>query len=72
MPIYEYQCQACGHGFETLQKMSDPAPAECPQCHAQGQLKKLISSAGFTTKGASIDNAPACASGACGASCQGK
>ena len=23
MPIYEYECQACGHAFEEWQKMSD-------------------------------------------------
>lgn len=50
MPIYEYRCQACGHEFEKLQKISDPAITECPVCH-QDQVKKLISAAGFRLKG---------------------
>jgi len=29
MPIYEFQCEECGHKFDILQKMSDPNPS-CP------------------------------------------
>lgn len=68
MPFYEYQCKSCGHRFETMQKMSDAPLSECPECH-QPELKKLMSAGSFTSKAASIDNAPACASGGCGASC---
>lgn len=50
MPIYEYQCQACGHEMEALQKMSDPALVSCPSCN-QDALKKMISAAGFRLKG---------------------
>ena len=50
MPIYEYQCKACGHQMEALQRMSDAPLVECPQCH-QPQLSKLISAAGFRLKG---------------------
>jgi|TARA_Y100001936_G_scaffold243000_1_gene281197 putative FmdB family regulatory protein len=50
VPIYEYQCQACQHELEALQKMSDPALVECPQCHADKLVKK-ISAAGFRLKG---------------------
>ena len=50
MPIYEYKCQACGHEMEAIQKMSDPALIDCPQCQ-QAALKKLISAAGFQLKG---------------------
>lgn len=71
MPFYEYSCQACGHRLEVMQKMSDAPLEECPECH-QRDLKKLISTSSFTHKSASIDNAPACASGACGASCMTK
>ena len=31
MPIYEYAC-GCGHRFETLVKMADPATPACPAC----------------------------------------
>lgn len=50
MPIYEYRCEACGHEFEKLQKISDPVITECPSC-GQAQVKKLISAAGFRLKG---------------------
>jgi putative FmdB family regulatory protein len=50
MPIYGYHCQACGHDFEVMQKMSDPAPATCPSC-GKGELRKQLSAAGFQLKG---------------------
>ena len=50
MPIYEYQCAACGHAFEAIQKMSDAPLQECPAC-AGLQLQKLVSAAGFRLKG---------------------
>ncbi len=50
MPIYEYQCTECGHELEKLQKMSDPALSECPEC-TKPALKKLVSAAGFHLKG---------------------
>jgi putative FmdB family regulatory protein len=50
MPIYEYQCQACGHRLETIQKVNDPLLTECPSC-AEPQLKKLVSAAAFRLKG---------------------
>ena len=50
MPIYEYQCGACGHTLETLQKISEPALTTCPVCGAEA-LKKLISASAFRLKG---------------------
>lgn len=50
MPIYEYQCGACEHHMEALQKMSDDALVDCPACN-QPALKRLISAAGFRLKG---------------------
>ncbi|WP_144391724.1 FmdB family zinc ribbon protein [Pleionea sediminis] len=50
MPIYEYQCGACDHQFEKLQKMSDSPLVECPECD-KPELKKLVSAAGFQLKG---------------------
>lgn len=32
MPTYEYACDACGHGFEAVQKMSEKALETCPEC----------------------------------------
>ena len=50
MPIYEYECTACGHFLEKLQKISDPPLAQCPKCNVDA-LQKLISAAGFRLKG---------------------
>lgn len=51
MPIYEYECQACGHKKEALQKISDAPLTECPEC-GEAELVKMISAAGFRLKGA--------------------
>lgn len=50
MPIYEYQCQACHHELEKLQKLSDAPLTDCPQCH-EPALKKKISAAAFRLSG---------------------
>jgi putative FmdB family regulatory protein len=50
MPIYEYQCSACHHAFDVLQKMSDDAIKQCPECN-QDTAVKLVSAAGFQLKG---------------------
>ena len=49
MPIYEYQCAACGQVVERWQKISDSPLAECPDCG--GGLHKIISSCAFHLKG---------------------
>jgi putative FmdB family regulatory protein len=49
MPLYEYQCDACGHRFEVIQKYSD-APIEiCEKCG--GAVRKLLSSPAIQFKG---------------------
>ncbi len=50
MPIYEYQCDGCGHKLEVMQRMSDDPLKTCPACSADS-LRKLISAAGFQLKG---------------------
>ena len=50
MPIYEYQCKACGHRCEALQKISDAPLKKCAEC-GQDTLAKQISAAGFRLKG---------------------
>jgi len=49
MPIYEYECLACGKRSEVLQRASDPPLGECPECG--GQVRKLISAPAFQFKG---------------------
>lgn len=50
MPIYEYQCTACGHKMEAIQKISEDPLKDCPACN-KSQLQKLVSAAGFQLKG---------------------
>jgi len=50
MPIYEYACQACGHEFEALQKVSDAPLRKCPDC-GKPKLRKLLSAPAFRLKG---------------------
>lgn len=50
MPIYEYECGACGHVFETLQRISEAPLTECPAC-GEPALKKLVSASAFRLKG---------------------
>src|SRR5262245_55949355 len=50
MPIYEYQCDACGHHLEVMQKIADDPLKECPECH-KPSLNKLVSAAGIQFKG---------------------
>jgi putative FmdB family regulatory protein len=49
MPLYEYQCDACGHRFERIQKFSDPPVSACPTC--DGPVRKLFSSPAIQFKG---------------------
>ena len=50
MPIYEYECKACGHRQEAIQKMSDDPLVDCDACN-KPTLKKLVSAPAFRLKG---------------------
>jgi putative FmdB family regulatory protein len=50
MPIYEYQCEKCGHHLEALQKLSDKPLRECPEC-GRHRLKRLMSAPLFRLAG---------------------
>ena len=49
MPLYEYECDACGHRFERIQKFSDALVSTCPECY--GAVRKLLSSPAIRFKG---------------------
>jgi putative FmdB family regulatory protein len=49
MPLYEYQCDTCGHRFEKIQKFSDPIVDTCPVCGSA--VRKLQSSPAIQFKG---------------------
>ncbi len=50
MPLYEYECQACHHRFEQIQRYSDPLVKKCPAC-GRKRVKKLLSSPAIQFKG---------------------
>ncbi|MEP6940692.1 MAG: zinc ribbon domain-containing protein [Rudaea sp.] len=51
MPIYEFECRACGTRFDRLQKLSDPDPDTCPQCAVQNQIAKRVTAPSFRLAG---------------------
>ena len=50
MPIYEYQCKACAHSLDALQKIGAEPLLTCPSC-GQQSLKRLVSAPRFRLKG---------------------
>ena len=50
MPLFEYQCDACGKRFEVIQKFSDPTPDACAKC-GKGPVHRLQSSPAIQFKG---------------------
>jgi putative FmdB family regulatory protein len=67
MPLYEYECDACGRRFERIQKFSDPPISVCPTCG--GAVRKLFSSPAIQFKGSGfyITDYPKSGAGAEGA-----
>ncbi len=49
MPTYQYQCTECGEALEAVQKFTDDALTECPNC--RGRLRKVFSAVGVVFKG---------------------
>lgn len=50
MPIYAFACQACGHSFDRLQKLSDADPTVCPACGAE-QVQRQVTAPSFRLAG---------------------
>src|SRR5262245_6507893 len=50
MPLYEYECQACGKRFEVIRRFSDPALETCTLC-GKGPVQRLLSSPAIQFKG---------------------
>jgi putative FmdB family regulatory protein len=49
MPIYEYECENCGHHFERFQSVQDAPLRQCPQC--SGRVHKVFHPVGIIFKG---------------------
>jgi putative FmdB family regulatory protein len=50
MPLYEYECEACGERFELIRKFSDSSVDVCTLC-GKGPVKRLFSSPAIQFKG---------------------
>ena len=50
MPLYEYECDACGQRFELIRKFSDPPVESCAAC-GKGPVRRLLSSPAIQFKG---------------------
>lgn len=62
MPLYEYQCAACDHRFEVLQRVGQgPEGLQCPDCGESEVEKEYSTFAGCVSGGGS-------AAAACGPS----
>jgi putative FmdB family regulatory protein len=64
MPLYEYRCQDCDHGFELLVRES--TTLECPSCHGDKLEKQLSVFAVGAAAGASRLPMAAGPCGSCG------
>ena len=40
MPIYDYTCSACGRLTEVIHGINDHGPRFCPECGAEGTMRK--------------------------------
>lgn len=64
MPIYEYQCEACGEEFEEFRFPTESdEDAICPKCGAK-KAKRTISTFSSAGSGESGDSGGSCSSGA--------
>ncbi|OAQ20785.1 FmdB family zinc ribbon protein [Thermosulfurimonas dismutans] len=69
MPIYEFECEACGEVFEELVFGGKIEGIKCKKCQSE-KVKKLMSACGFKSEGKFVSTASggAC-SGCAGGSC---
>jgi putative FmdB family regulatory protein len=49
MPLYEYECKACGVRFERRQRFTDDPVKTCPECG--GEVYRLVHPVGVIFKG---------------------
>jgi len=50
MPLYDYDCLACGRRIEVIHGVHAPGPAHCPNC-GQGPMRKAITAPAVHFKG---------------------
>lgn len=49
MPTYQYRCTSCDRELEAVQKFTDDALTDCPEC--DGNLRKVFNAVGVVFKG---------------------
>jgi len=49
VPLYEYECDSCGHRTEVIQRVGAPPIGPCDECG--GEMKRLLSAPAFQFKG---------------------
>ncbi len=49
MPLYDYQCDQCGHRFEVRQSIKEDPLTHCPECG--GAIRRVIHPVGIVFKG---------------------
>ncbi len=68
MPIYEFECEACGEVFEEL-VFGSPEGIKCPKCKSE-KVKRLMSAFGFRSGSKFVSSASGSAcSGCAGGTC---
>ena len=50
MPLYDYDCAACGRRFEVIHGLNDPGPEHCPLC-GKGPVRKAFAAPAIHFKG---------------------
>jgi putative FmdB family regulatory protein len=51
VPIYDYTCAACGHLAEVIHGMREGGPRFCPDCGAEGTMRKGFAAPAVHFKG---------------------
>ncbi|CAN5236144.1 hypothetical protein BH11PSE14_BH11PSE14_22330 [soil metagenome] len=51
MPIYAFECTHCGHRFDRLQRLADDDPTTCPECGAEGEVRRQLTAPSFRLAG---------------------
>ncbi len=55
MPLYDYECNKCGHVFEVFHKINETPDLACPKCKS-GKPSKVITQAKTDTWSKFLDN----------------
>ena len=66
MPIFEYRCNKCGHGFEELVACDKKGQkVACPECESKDTAKQLSTFALGKSTGGASSAAASCPTGTC-------